>query len=154
MIAFLFPWPAFRVCVGNLSKLWNDLALSNIENYLFPFKVFLNSFFCLLLSSFQSGMMIAPVLANLGPLETLTLHPNPSEVNNVVEIFVLKWWLLGLLHLSPFGSPRLRRSLPWLLPIYATLRTEAIHIFALVIVTDTLSLCFTVTSIESGAWPQ
>ncbi|KAB5550445.1 hypothetical protein PHYPO_G00053820 [Pangasianodon hypophthalmus] len=33
-----------------------------------------------------TGMMIAPVLANLGPLETLTLHPNPSEVE---EIFTL-----------------------------------------------------------------
>ncbi|MCJ8740186.1 hypothetical protein PDJAM_G00055890 [Pangasius djambal] len=35
---------------------------------------------------YVSGMMIAPVLANLGPLETLTLHPNPSEVE---EIFTL-----------------------------------------------------------------
>ncbi|KAL7848966.1 hypothetical protein SRHO_G00205890 [Serrasalmus rhombeus] len=34
----------------------------------------------------RSGMMIAPVLANLGPLEALTFHPNPSEVE---EIFTL-----------------------------------------------------------------
>ncbi|XP_017346874.1 nucleoside diphosphate-linked moiety X motif 8 isoform X1 [Ictalurus punctatus] len=34
----------------------------------------------------KSGMMIAPVLANLGPLETLTLRPNPGEVE---EIFTL-----------------------------------------------------------------
>lgn len=33
--------------------------------------------------SFQAGLSIAPVLANLGPLETLTLRPNPSEVNGV-----------------------------------------------------------------------
>ncbi|XP_060743787.1 nucleoside diphosphate-linked moiety X motif 8 isoform X1 [Tachysurus vachellii] len=34
----------------------------------------------------SSGMMIAPVLANLGPLETLSLRPNPNEVD---EIFTL-----------------------------------------------------------------
>ncbi|XP_062872359.1 nucleoside diphosphate-linked moiety X motif 8 [Trichomycterus rosablanca] len=34
----------------------------------------------------MSGLRIAPVLANLGPLETLTLRPNPSEVE---EIFTL-----------------------------------------------------------------
>uniref|UniRef100_A0A3B4C2L2 Nudix hydrolase domain-containing protein n=1 Tax=Pygocentrus nattereri TaxID=42514 RepID=A0A3B4C2L2_PYGNA len=34
----------------------------------------------------RSGMMIAPVLANLGPLEALTFQPNPSEVE---EIFTL-----------------------------------------------------------------
>ncbi|KAM9468674.1 mitochondrial coenzyme A diphosphatase NUDT8 [Clarias gariepinus] len=34
----------------------------------------------------SSGMLIAPVLANLGPLETLALRPNPSEVE---EIFTL-----------------------------------------------------------------
>ncbi|KAK1786073.1 hypothetical protein P4O66_017797, partial [Electrophorus voltai] len=28
----------------------------------------------------KSGMLIAPVLANLGPLESLKFHPNPSEV--------------------------------------------------------------------------
>ncbi|KAI4901372.1 hypothetical protein NFI96_014156 [Prochilodus magdalenae] len=33
-----------------------------------------------------SGMMIAPVLANLGPLEALTFRPNPTEVE---EIFTL-----------------------------------------------------------------
>ncbi|XP_021177196.1 nucleoside diphosphate-linked moiety X motif 8 isoform X2 [Fundulus heteroclitus] len=33
-----------------------------------------------------SGMMIAPVLANLGPLEELTFEPNPEEVD---EIFTL-----------------------------------------------------------------
>ncbi|XP_012693405.2 nucleoside diphosphate-linked moiety X motif 8 isoform X1 [Clupea harengus] len=33
-----------------------------------------------------SGMMIAPVLANLGPLEALSFRPNPSEVE---EIFTL-----------------------------------------------------------------
>uniref|UniRef100_A0A1A8N9Q4 Nudix (Nucleoside diphosphate linked moiety X)-type motif 8 n=1 Tax=Nothobranchius rachovii TaxID=451742 RepID=A0A1A8N9Q4_9TELE len=33
-----------------------------------------------------SGMMIAPVLANLGPLEELTFRPNPEEVE---EIFTL-----------------------------------------------------------------
>lgn len=30
--------------------------------------------------SLQSGMMIAPVLANLGPLEELAFKPNPEEV--------------------------------------------------------------------------
>lgn len=30
--------------------------------------------------SHQSGMMIAPVLANLGPIEELTFKPNPGEV--------------------------------------------------------------------------
>ncbi|XP_076832891.1 mitochondrial coenzyme A diphosphatase NUDT8 isoform X2 [Brachyhypopomus gauderio] len=34
----------------------------------------------------RSGMLIAPVLANLGPLESLTLRPNPTEVE---EIFTL-----------------------------------------------------------------
>lgn len=34
----------------------------------------------------MSGMMIAPVIANLGPLETLSFRPNPSEVE---EIFTL-----------------------------------------------------------------
>ncbi|XP_041851023.1 nucleoside diphosphate-linked moiety X motif 8 [Melanotaenia boesemani] len=34
----------------------------------------------------MSGMMIAPVLANLGPLEELTFKPNPEEVE---EIFTL-----------------------------------------------------------------
>uniref|UniRef100_A0A3P8UG83 Nudix hydrolase domain-containing protein n=1 Tax=Amphiprion percula TaxID=161767 RepID=A0A3P8UG83_AMPPE len=34
----------------------------------------------------MSGMLIAPVLANLGPLEELTLKPNPGEVE---EIFTL-----------------------------------------------------------------
>lgn len=33
-----------------------------------------------------SGMMVAPVLANLGPLEELTFKPNPAEVE---EIFTL-----------------------------------------------------------------
>uniref|UniRef100_A0A671LQZ1 Uncharacterized LOC107703002 n=2 Tax=Sinocyclocheilus anshuiensis TaxID=1608454 RepID=A0A671LQZ1_9TELE len=33
-----------------------------------------------------SGMMIAPVIANLGPLEALSFRPNPSEVE---EIFTL-----------------------------------------------------------------
>ncbi|XP_028321277.1 mitochondrial coenzyme A diphosphatase NUDT8 [Gouania willdenowi] len=33
-----------------------------------------------------SGMMVAPVLANLGPLDELTLKPNPGEVE---EIFTL-----------------------------------------------------------------
>ena len=28
----------------------------------------------------QSGLMIAPVLANLGPLEELSFKPNPGEV--------------------------------------------------------------------------
>lgn len=37
------------------------------------------SFYCLFLS-YQSGMMIAPVLANLGPIEELTFKPNPGEV--------------------------------------------------------------------------
>lgn len=35
--------------------------------------------YCLFLSH-QSGMMIAPVLANLGPIEDLTFKPNPGEV--------------------------------------------------------------------------
>ncbi|KAK7157130.1 hypothetical protein R3I94_007024 [Phoxinus phoxinus] len=34
----------------------------------------------------MSGMMIAPVIANLGPLETLSFQPNPGEVD---EIFTL-----------------------------------------------------------------
>ncbi|XP_076000103.1 mitochondrial coenzyme A diphosphatase NUDT8 [Genypterus blacodes] len=34
----------------------------------------------------MSGMMIAPVLANLGPLEALSFKPNPAEVD---EIFTL-----------------------------------------------------------------
>uniref|UniRef100_A0A672Q926 Nudix (nucleoside diphosphate linked moiety X)-type motif 8 n=1 Tax=Sinocyclocheilus grahami TaxID=75366 RepID=A0A672Q926_SINGR len=34
----------------------------------------------------MSGMMIAPVIANLGPLEALSFRPNPSEVE---EIFTL-----------------------------------------------------------------
>uniref|UniRef100_A0A8B9HVP7 Nudix (nucleoside diphosphate linked moiety X)-type motif 8 n=2 Tax=Astyanax mexicanus TaxID=7994 RepID=A0A8B9HVP7_ASTMX len=34
----------------------------------------------------MSGMMIAPVLANLGPVEALTFRPNPTEVE---EIFTL-----------------------------------------------------------------
>ncbi|XP_036419044.1 nucleoside diphosphate-linked moiety X motif 8 isoform X1 [Colossoma macropomum] len=34
----------------------------------------------------RSGMMVAPVLAHLGPLEALTFQPNPSEVE---EIFTL-----------------------------------------------------------------
>ncbi|KAM6933931.1 mitochondrial coenzyme A diphosphatase NUDT8 [Xenentodon cancila] len=34
----------------------------------------------------MSGMMIAPVLANLGPLEELSFKPNPEEVE---EIFTL-----------------------------------------------------------------
>ncbi|KAG7321802.1 hypothetical protein KOW79_014660 [Hemibagrus wyckioides] len=36
----------------------------------------------------SSGMMIAPVLANLGPLETLSLHPNPNEVEEVFTLTV------------------------------------------------------------------
>lgn len=32
---------------------------------------------------FQWGMTVAPVLANLGPLEHLTLKPNPQEVSQV-----------------------------------------------------------------------
>ncbi|XP_046718865.1 nucleoside diphosphate-linked moiety X motif 8 isoform X2 [Silurus meridionalis] len=35
-----------------------------------------------------SGMMIAPVLANLGPLETLTLRPNPCEVEEIFTVTV------------------------------------------------------------------
>lgn len=34
----------------------------------------------------KSGMMIAPVIANIGPLEALSFQPNPSEVE---EIFTL-----------------------------------------------------------------
>ncbi|KAK9962833.1 hypothetical protein ABG768_008183 [Culter alburnus] len=34
----------------------------------------------------KSGMMIAPVIANLGPLEALCFRPNPSEVE---EVFTL-----------------------------------------------------------------
>lgn len=60
------------------------------------FKRFLEGIFCPLVSyrvkrcddlnyyrwflSHQSGMMIAPVLANLGPIEELTFKPNPGEV--------------------------------------------------------------------------
>ncbi|NXB80906.1 NUDT8 protein, partial [Donacobius atricapilla] len=34
----------------------------------------------------QHGMTVAPVVANLGPLEALTLSPNPDEVE---EVFTL-----------------------------------------------------------------
>lgn len=34
----------------------------------------------------RSGMLVAPVLANLGPLEELTMKPNPGEVE---EIFTM-----------------------------------------------------------------
>ncbi|NXG39070.1 NUDT8 protein, partial [Dromaius novaehollandiae] len=34
----------------------------------------------------QRGMMVAPVLANLGPLEDLTLMPNPQEVEEVFTV--------------------------------------------------------------------
>lgn len=66
--------------------------------------------------------------------------------------FYPEMMIVCLLHLSPSGSQRLMRSLPWPLPIYVTLRTEAIHTFALVIAMDTHFLSFTVISIESGAW--
>ncbi|KAI1894079.1 hypothetical protein AGOR_G00130300 [Albula goreensis] len=33
-----------------------------------------------------SGMLIAPVLANLGPLEALSFHPNPGEVEEIFTI--------------------------------------------------------------------
>lgn len=33
-----------------------------------------------LFSPLQSALMIAPVLANLGPLEDLSFKPNPEEV--------------------------------------------------------------------------
>ncbi|KFP71299.1 hypothetical protein N310_04128, partial [Acanthisitta chloris] len=34
----------------------------------------------------QQGMTVAPIVANLGPLEDLTLTPNPDEVE---EVFTL-----------------------------------------------------------------
>ncbi|XP_064159845.1 nucleoside diphosphate-linked moiety X motif 8 isoform X2 [Anguilla rostrata] len=34
----------------------------------------------------MSGMLIAPVLANLGPLEALSFHPNPGEVEEIFTI--------------------------------------------------------------------
>ncbi|KAM4566734.1 mitochondrial coenzyme A diphosphatase NUDT8 [Odontesthes bonariensis] len=34
----------------------------------------------------MSGMMIAPVLANLGPLEDLTFKPNPEEVEEIFTV--------------------------------------------------------------------
>ncbi|KAJ8369057.1 hypothetical protein SKAU_G00090850 [Synaphobranchus kaupii] len=34
----------------------------------------------------MSGMLIAPVLANLGPLEVLSFRPNPSEVEEIFTI--------------------------------------------------------------------
>ncbi|XP_061073838.1 nucleoside diphosphate-linked moiety X motif 8 isoform X2 [Conger conger] len=34
----------------------------------------------------MSGMLIAPVLANLGPLEALSFRPNPSEVEEVFSV--------------------------------------------------------------------
>ncbi|NXA42494.1 NUDT8 protein, partial [Eudromia elegans] len=34
----------------------------------------------------RGGMMVAPVLANLGPLEDMTLTPNPQEVAEVFTI--------------------------------------------------------------------
>ncbi|XP_025927635.1 nucleoside diphosphate-linked moiety X motif 8 [Apteryx rowi] len=37
-------------------------------------------------ASFQRGMMVAPVLANLGPLEDVTLTPNPQEVEEVFTV--------------------------------------------------------------------
>ncbi|XP_048837023.1 nucleoside diphosphate-linked moiety X motif 8 isoform X2 [Brienomyrus brachyistius] len=33
-----------------------------------------------------SGMIIAPVIANLGPLEALNFHPNPAEVDEIFTI--------------------------------------------------------------------
>ncbi|KAK3561202.1 hypothetical protein QTP86_028329 [Hemibagrus guttatus] len=36
----------------------------------------------------SSGMVIAPVLANLGPLENLSLRPNPNEVEEVFTLTV------------------------------------------------------------------
>ncbi|NWU72450.1 NUDT8 protein, partial [Pterocles burchelli] len=35
---------------------------------------------------FQKGQLVAPIVANLGPLEALTLTPNPDEVQ---EVFTL-----------------------------------------------------------------
>ncbi|NXQ80477.1 NUDT8 protein, partial [Nyctibius grandis] len=35
---------------------------------------------------FQQGHMVAPVVANLGPLEDLTLTPNPDEVEEVFTV--------------------------------------------------------------------
>ncbi|KAG2464098.1 nucleoside diphosphate-linked moiety X motif 8 isoform X2 [Polypterus senegalus] len=34
----------------------------------------------------KTGMVIAPVIANLGPVEGLTLHPNPDEVEDVFTL--------------------------------------------------------------------
>ncbi|KAJ8403749.1 hypothetical protein AAFF_G00346170 [Aldrovandia affinis] len=34
----------------------------------------------------MSGMLVAPVLANLGPLENLSFRPNPSEVEEIFTI--------------------------------------------------------------------
>lgn len=44
------------------------------DSYLFNFAFFS-----------QTNMMVAPVLANLGPLEDLTLKPNPQEVNQNIN---------------------------------------------------------------------
>lgn len=44
---------------------------------------------CFLCISHQSGMMIAPVLANLGPLEELSFKPNPGEVHLYPVILAL-----------------------------------------------------------------
>lgn len=44
--------------------------------------------YTVLFLSHQSGMMIAPVLANLGPIEKLTFKPNPGEVQ--IFIFTVK----------------------------------------------------------------
>lgn len=38
-----------------------------------------SNYYCLFFPH-QTGLMIAPVLANLGPIEELTFKPNPGEV--------------------------------------------------------------------------
>ncbi|KAL0972772.1 hypothetical protein UPYG_G00194570 [Umbra pygmaea] len=40
----------------------------------------------------RSGMVIAPVLANLGPLEVLTFKPNPAEVEEIFTMTLSHVW--------------------------------------------------------------
>lgn len=43
----------------------------------------MNSMKSFFLSLFQWGLVVIPVLADLGPLESLSLNPNPQEVSCV-----------------------------------------------------------------------
>ncbi len=57
------------------------LTLFNVSEYIsiVKIRVILQLNVCFF-PNLQSGMMIAPVIANLGSLEALSFRPNPSEV--------------------------------------------------------------------------